>query len=106
MSKDDVELVRGSGKVFRDFGVPNADLEQARTILAAKIIGVLDDRKLGVRPAEKLAGIAASEFSRIRNVKLGCFTLDRVIAILGKLDQDMEVTIGVKPRGQRQPVHA
>ena len=41
MSNDDFELVRGSGNVFRDFGVPNADLEQARAVLAAKIIGVL-----------------------------------------------------------------
>ena len=53
MSKDDLGLVRGSGNVFRDFAVPNADLEQARTILAARIIGVLDDRKLTVRAAEK-----------------------------------------------------
>jgi hypothetical protein len=76
MSKDDFERVRGSGNVFRDFAVPNADLEQARTILAAKVIGVLDDRKLTVRAAEKLTGIAASEFSRIRSVKLSRFTLD------------------------------
>ena len=89
MSKDDFELVRGSGNVFRDFAVPNADLEQARTILAARIIGVLDDRKLTVRAAEKLTGVAASEFSRIRRVKLGRFTLDRMITILGKLDHDL-----------------
>jgi predicted XRE-type DNA-binding protein len=99
-------LVRGSSNVFRDFAVPNADLEQARAILAAKIIGVLDDRKLSVRAAEKLTGIAASEFSRIRSVKLGRFTLDRMITILGKLDQDMEVTIDVKPRGHGHLVHA
>ena len=29
MSEEDFELVRGSGNVFRDFGDPNADLEQA-----------------------------------------------------------------------------
>jgi predicted XRE-type DNA-binding protein len=92
---------RASGNVFRDFAVPNADLEQARAILAAKIIGVLDDRKLSVRAAEKLTGIAASEFSRIGSVKLGRFTLDRMITILGKLDRDMEVTIDVKPRDTR-----
>jgi hypothetical protein len=39
-----VKLVRGSGKVFRDLGMPNADLEQAKAILAAKIIGVMDER--------------------------------------------------------------
>jgi predicted XRE-type DNA-binding protein len=98
MSNDDFELVHGSGNVFRDFGVPNADLEQARAILAAKIIGVLDDRKLSVRAAEKLTGIAASEFSRIRNVKLDRFTLDRMMTILSKLDQNLRVSIEIRPR--------
>ena len=32
--KDDLELVRGSGNVFRDLGEPNADLKQAVTKLA------------------------------------------------------------------------
>jgi len=96
-----LEIVRGSGNVFRDFGDPNADLEQARAILAAKIIGVLDARKLSVRTAESLTGIAASEFSRIRNVKLERFTIDRMITILGKLGQDVELTVRVRPRRKR-----
>jgi predicted XRE-type DNA-binding protein len=95
---DEFELVRGSGNVFRDFGRPNSDLEQARAILAARIIHVLDERELSVRAAEKVTGIAASEFSRIRNAKLERFTLDRMISILGKLDQDVEVTVHVRPR--------
>ena len=95
---DDLEHVRGSGNVFRDFGRPNADLEQARAVLAAKIIGILDDRKLSVRTAEKLTRVAASEFSRIRNAKLERFTIDRMITILGKLGQDVEVSINVRQR--------
>jgi predicted XRE-type DNA-binding protein len=102
--KEKLEVVRGSGNVFRDFGDANADLEQARSILAAKIIGVLDRRKLSVRAAEGLTGVAASEFSRIRNVKLERFTLDRMITILGKLDPDVELTVDIRPRRKR-PVH-
>jgi predicted XRE-type DNA-binding protein len=98
MSDDDFELIRGTGNVFRDFGDPNADLEQARAILAAKIIDVLDDGNLSVRAAEKRTGVAASEFSRIRNAKLGRFTLDRMITILGKLGQDVDVQVSVRPR--------
>jgi len=99
--KEKLELVRGSGNVFRDFGDANADLEQARAILAAKIIGVLDRRKLSVREAQKLTGVAASEFSRIRNVKLDRFTIDRMITILGKLGQDVQLTVRVQPRRKR-----
>ena len=56
MKKDNLELVRGSGNVYRDFGRPNAGLEQARAITAAKIIRFLDDHKLSTRDAEKLTG--------------------------------------------------
>jgi predicted XRE-type DNA-binding protein len=99
--KEKLKLVRGSGNVFRDFGDPNADLEQARAILAAKIIGVLDRQKLSTREAQKVTGVAASEFSRIRNVKLDRFTIDRMITILGRLGQDVRLTVHIQPRRKR-----
>lgn len=98
MTNDELELVHGSGNVFADFGRPNAGLEQARAIVAAKTIGILDDRKLSTRDAEKLTGIAHSEFSRIRNTQLRRFTLDRMITILGRLDEDVEVNVTFRPR--------
>ena len=55
---DDMELIHGSGNVFRDFGHPNAGLEQARAIIAAKIISTLDNRKLSTREAEKVTGVS------------------------------------------------
>ena len=93
MSGDDFELVQGSGNVFRDFGFPNPEVEQVKAILAAKIIGVLDDRGLSVRRAHDLTGFAAADFSRVRQAKLGRFTIDRLIAMLNKLDEEVRVTV-------------
>src|SRR3954463_8308316 len=101
MKKDDLELVHGSGNVYRDFGRPNAGLEQARAVTAAKIIRIIDERKLSTRDAEKLTGVSYSEFSRIRNTQLGRFTLDRMIAILGKLDENIEVSVSFRARKRR-----
>ncbi|MCB2186121.1 MAG: helix-turn-helix domain-containing protein [Deltaproteobacteria bacterium] len=95
---DDFELIRGSGNVFRDFGRPNADIEQARALMAAKIIRTLEERKLSTREAERVTGVSHSEFSRIRNAKLERFPLDRLITILGKLDQGIEVKLSFRPR--------
>lgn len=95
---DDFELVRGTGNVFRDFGRVNASVEQARAILAAEIIRTLDKNGLSTREAEKLTGVAHSEFSRIRNARLERFTLDRMITILGKLDEDIEINVTFRPR--------
>jgi predicted XRE-type DNA-binding protein len=98
MNKDELETVRGSGNIFRDFGHPGADREQLRALLASRIIGVLDDRKLTVRAAQELTGVAAADFSRIRNANLGRFTIDRLMAILAGLGQQVEVTVQVQPR--------
>ena len=92
------EIVRGSGNVFRDFDDPNADLEQLRSVLAARIIKVLDARKLTVRKAHDLTGVAAADFSRIRRAKNGRFTIDRLMSILNRLDQEVEVSVNVHPR--------
>ena len=95
---DDMDIIRGSGNVFRDLGHPDADREQLRALLAAKIIGVLDDRKLTVRAAHEATGVAAADFSRIRNANLGRFTIDRLMIILSSLGQDVEVSVDVRPR--------
>ncbi|MDQ3565661.1 MAG: helix-turn-helix domain-containing protein [Pseudomonadota bacterium] len=94
-----LELVRGSGNVFRDLGHPRADVEQLKSILATEIIGVLDDRKLSVRKAESVTGINASEFSRIRNVQLGRFTVDRLMTILNHLNRRVDVRVTTRPYG-------
>jgi predicted XRE-type DNA-binding protein len=98
MKKDAIELQRGSGNVFSDFGIANADLEQARAILASRIIQVMDENMLSARAAEKLTGVSHTDLSRIRNARLDRFTLDRMITILGKLDGDIEISIKLKPR--------
>lgn len=100
MNDESLELVHGSGNVFTDFGYPNADIEQLKALLAARIIGVLDDRALTVRNAAALTGVAAADFSRIRKIKLDRFTIDRLMTILNRLDQDIDVQITVRPRGE------
>ena len=98
MSDDEIELVHGSGNVFRDFGDPEAEVLQLKAILAGKIIDVLDEQKISVRRAQELTGYAAADFSRVRQAKLQRFTLDRLIAMLHKLGQDVEVSVSVRRR--------
>ena len=98
MSDDDFELVHGSGNVFRDMGHPDAEILQLKAVLGAKIIGVLDDQKISVRRAHELTGFAAADFSRVRSAKLQRFTVERLIAMLHKLNQDVEISVSVRPR--------
>ncbi len=95
----DFELVEGSGNVLRDFGEPEADLKQAKAVLAARIIAELDERRLNVRKASEMTGFAEADFSRIRNADLGGITLDRLMQAISALNDDLSVTIHV---GQRK----
>jgi predicted XRE-type DNA-binding protein len=100
---DDCQAIRGTGNIFRDFGYSDADVRQAKALLAGQIIKVLDAEGLSTRQAEARTGIAHSEFVRIRRVNLTRFTIDRLVTILGRLGQEVEVSISIHPRTRHDP---
>lgn len=101
--KERLEVLRGSGNVFRDLRHENADIEQFKAILAAEIIKALDREHLTVRAAQRRTGIAAADFSRIRNADLGRFTVDRLMSIINRLGSRVEVKVRV--RRARPAIH-
>ena len=46
MTEEPLELVHGSGNVYKDMGDGEADVRQAKALLAAEIIKVLDQEDL------------------------------------------------------------
>ena len=96
MKGQQLEVVQGSGNVFRDLGHANADVAQFKAILAAEIIKVLDREGLSVRAAQARTGITAADFSRIRNADLGRFTADRLMSILNRLGARVEVKVKIR----------
>jgi predicted XRE-type DNA-binding protein len=80
-------------------GHENADAKQFKAILAAEIIKAVDREGLTVRAAQRRTGIAAADFSRIRNADLGRFTVDRLMAILNRLGSRVEVKVRVRASG-------
>jgi len=95
---DDFEVARGSGNVFRDFGHPASGVEQTKAVLAAKIVGILDDEGLTTHKAEVRTGINHADFARIRIARLDRFTIDRPLTIIERLGRRVEVTIRVEER--------
>jgi len=97
MKNEPLEVTRGSGNVFRDLGHDDADLKQFKALLAAEILKALDRDGLTVRAAHARTGIAAADFSRIRNADLSRFTLDRLVGIINRLGARVEIKLKVKP---------
>ena len=106
MKQEALEVVRGSGNVYRDFGHEDADVKQLKALLASEIIKVLDRDCLTVRAARARTGIAAADFSRIRNADLARFTLDRLMGVINRLGSRIEVRVKVKPVRARHAASA
>jgi predicted XRE-type DNA-binding protein len=90
---DDLELVRGSDNPFRDAGIPDADAELMKADLAAGIIRVLRERGLSGAEAARLAEVTEADISRIRNVELDRFTIDRLVRIHNRLDRGTRIKV-------------
>ena len=96
MKKEPLELIRGSGNIYRDFDVPDADVRQLKAILAAEIIKTLDKKGLSVRKAQSLTGIDAGDFSRIRNADFRRISVERLMAIINGLGSRVEVVVTLR----------
>ena len=68
MNKEQIEVVRGGDNPFRDVGLPNPELENARATLAAEIIGILEETSQNERPplSQGSGNIPASEMPTSR----------------------------------------
>ena len=96
MKKESFELVRGSGNIYRDFDVPDADVRQLKAILAAEIIKTLDKKSFSVRKAQSLTGIDAGDFSRVRNADFRRISVERLITMINGLGSRVEVAVRVR----------
>jgi predicted XRE-type DNA-binding protein len=96
MKKEPLELIRGSGNIYRDFAVPDADVRQLKAILAAEIIKTLDKKSLTVRKAQSLTGIDAGDFSRVRNADFRRISVERLMTMINGLGSRVEVAVTLR----------
>ena len=83
---------RGSGNVFADLGLPDAEALQLKARIAAEIIKVLDKRRLGLKEAAELTGVDASDFSRVRRGKLTRLSVDRLLRMAERLGRRAKIS--------------
>ena len=77
-SDADVTFEVGSGNVYADLGLPDAEELQAKGDLAHLIINIVEDRGWKQKRAASEIGIAESEMSDIMNGKLRRFSRERL----------------------------
>ena len=96
MKKEKLEVIRGSGNIYRDMGITDADVRQLKAILAAQIIKTIDRKGLSVRQAQSLTGIDAGDFSRVRNADFRRISVERLMAMINGLGSRVEVAVTLR----------
>lgn len=94
------EVRQGSGNVFADLKLPEAEELNAKAQVAYRICQILDERKLTQKQAAALLGIDQPKVSSLLRGRLDGFSSDRLFRFLNALDRDVEIVI--RPVGSPQ----
>jgi predicted XRE-type DNA-binding protein len=86
-------VTEGSGNVFADLGLPNADQELMKARLTLQIYRIIKDRGLTQTDAGKILGIPQPHVSALLRNRSGNFSVGRLIDFLTALGQDVEITV-------------
>ena len=86
----------GSGNVFADLGLPNADELKTRVQLAVAIKREITARDWSQAQAAEVLGINQPKVSALMRGRLDGFSVERLMNFLTALGRDVEIVI--KPR--------
>lgn len=94
------KITRGTANVFADLGYADAGERQTKTRLALEINGLIKARRLKQAEAGEILGVPQPKVSALANYRLDGFSVERLMAFLTALNQDVEIII--RPRRDRQ----
>jgi predicted XRE-type DNA-binding protein len=97
-----IHVTKGSGNVFRDLGLPDAELLQAKADLVHQISLLIEERGLTQMQAADVLGVTQPKISALLHGRLDGFSMDRLVRFLNALDQD--VKISVRPKAKVNPI--
>lgn len=91
-------VTRGSGNVFADLGLPDADELLVKAGLAHRIGKLIED--LTQVEAAKRLGIHQPKVSRLLRGELYGFSTEQLMRFLNELGQDIAIEVRPKPKSR------
>ncbi len=98
-SSKKVEFERGSGNVFADLGLANAEERQAKARLMYVINDEIKRRGLTQIRAAEVTGLNQADISRLAHGRGLKFSTDRLIDVIRRLSMDVELTVRHRESG-------
>lgn len=97
-----IEVTESSGNVFADIGLPEPEEELAKAQLATHIRRTIMRRHLTQAAAAALMGIDQPKVSALLNGRIDNFSSERLMRLLTRLGQDVDLTVRAAPRGRKR----
>jgi predicted XRE-type DNA-binding protein len=89
--KEEIEVYHGSGKVFADLELPDAEEMQAKAELARQILSIITKRHLTQAMAAEILGIDQPKVSALMRGRLRGFSMERLFHFLNALGRDVQI---------------
>ena len=86
-------VTEGSGNVFADLGLPNAEQELLKAQLTLQIYTILKDSGMTQVEIAKILGVQQPQVSSLMRNRAGNFSVGRLMEFLTALRQDVEITV-------------
>jgi predicted XRE-type DNA-binding protein len=93
---------KGSGNIFADLGLPNAEEHQLKATLLLQIKRLIAERELTQTEAAKLIKMKQPDLSKLLRGHFKFVSVEKLMLMLTAFDQDVEITI--KPHRKRGEV--
>ena len=97
-----IAVTSSSGNVFADIGVAEPEEELAKAQLASRIREVVRRSRLTQVAAAAVMGIDQPKVSSLLNGRLTNFSSERLMRLLTRLGQDVEIVVKTKPRRRQR----
>src|SRR5208283_800963 len=91
--KEAARVIKGSGNVFADLGLPNPEQELLKAQLTLQIYTILKDSGLTQVQIAKVLGVQQPQVSLLMRNRAGNFSVGRLMEFLTALRQDVEITV-------------
>ncbi len=96
MKKRKTKVEVGSGNIFADLGLPDADELLLKAQIVVALRRLIAARKLTQTAAAKRIGIGQPDLSNVLRGRFRGYSTERLMRMLTAFDQDIDIT--VRPR--------
>jgi predicted XRE-type DNA-binding protein len=97
-------VTRGSGNIFADLGLPNADEHMLKARIVLFIGKRIEQLELTQQAAAKRMGIKQPDVSNILRGRFDGFSLERLLGFVRSLGSDVEIKVK-RPTNEKSPDH-